>query len=526
VSESPFRLPSVRRSLLNISSAWVIQGANLVFALITVPIITRRFGIDGLGLWLLVQQVASHLQLIELGLPSSLGRFLARDVTHGKRADFARHLSSALFILICAAALLLLATYPVAWTFGRYFGVPEAMRGDAEMMMIIALTVTAVVLPMRSAIGVLGSQHRFYLVSAFDGGALIGRFVLVIAACTFATDHAFVLLAGAVFGPVVVSSAAMFSVALRRVPDGSVALSGLSRKACAELFDVSLSAMVVTLAAVLLRQTSPMLVGHQLGLDAVPLIALPLMVVTSVGPFLGIANQLIAPVASQLDAQGDRASLLDRYLVAARYTVCGGVFGLVMLILAMPTLLPLWLGRTSISPTQVGEMYVNLVVIYAAYCLALPALLGRSVLMAVGRHWNAARGELATVLAGVVIGLLLLTLADLGSIGMGVGIGSAYVMRAGGVLMRSLSNYFGVPAAQLYWRVWRAPLLVGLPMLAPAFLQHFVSSLDGGYRIVIGVAVIASIVLFWTRILVPEHRDVLLAGVWKGVRRSPRRMRP
>jgi O-antigen/teichoic acid export membrane protein len=73
------KLPGLRQSTANVLAIWLLQAGTLLFALVSVPLITRRFGLEGLGVWLLVQQVASHVQLLELGLASSLGRFLSRD---------------------------------------------------------------------------------------------------------------------------------------------------------------------------------------------------------------------------------------------------------------------------------------------------------------------------------------------------------------------------------------------------------------------------------------------------------------
>lgn len=511
------KLPGLRRSAVNVFSTWLLQAGSLLFALISVPLVTRRFGLEGLGVWLLVQQIASHLQLLELGLASSLGRFLSRDHSLRDAAAYTGHVSSAIMLLLAMGGMLVLLSVPVGLAFPQIFDLPPQFLTDSTWMLVIAILAIGLMLPLRSAIGVLASQHNFALQAGCEGFALILRVILVVAVCTLLDHYAFIALSLAVFVPGLLGALAMSVVAARSVPYVFFSFRAVSTRSMRELLGVSIAAMVVTLAAVLLRQGSSMLAGYTLGVEAVPLVALPVMLVVSLSPFLGIANQLISPVASQLDACKQITELRMAYFTAARYTLVAGLFIFAAMLLLVPYLLPLWLGRGNLEPHQTSVIHLNLLLIFAGYCLAIPALLARAILVSIGMHKVAARGELISAIAGLAVGWALMEIADLSAMGMACGVFAAYLFRAFGILVRQLALYFEISLTTLYWKVWCRPLMASLPLclvFAPLILGSHNPDL---------VALLAVPALgLWTwmvfRLVVPEEH---LHKIMNVLRRGP-----
>ena len=247
-------LPGLRHNAVNVLSTWLLQAGTLLFALISVPLVTRRFGLEGLGIWLLVLQLTSHMQLLELGLASSLGRVLSRDHALNKAAAYTRHASSAIAILLVMGGFLVLLAVPMGRAFPHVVELPSHLVPDAEWMLAIAIVATGLTLPLRSAIGILSSQHRFALQASSDGFALILRVALVVVVCTMLEQHALIALSLAVFAPGLIGSLVLFVVANRSAPYVLFSPRTVGVQPMRELLDISLAAMVVTLAAVLLRQ--------------------------------------------------------------------------------------------------------------------------------------------------------------------------------------------------------------------------------------------------------------------------------
>ncbi len=497
-------LPGLRRSFVNAFSVWLYRLGSILFALVSVPLITRRFGFEGLAVWLLVQQLASHAQLLELGLASSLGRVLSRDQASGDSAAYVAHATSAIVILLGASLLLMLVALPLGQYFPHLFDLSPALYTDAIAMLFIAVFSTGLTLPFRSAIGVLTSQHRFSLQARIDSLVLFIRLFLVVIVCSLELPHSLILLALAVFLPNLFGAMALFGIAAKLAPQKLFVASSIGINPVKELLDISLAAMVVTAAAVLLRQGSPVLTGLSLNAEAVPLIALPIMIVFSVSPFLGIASQLLSPIASQLDAESDRKSLMAIFFIAARYSLAAALLIFAAMYVLMPMLLPEWLGRDLVPTRHIQDIYTNILIIFAAYCITIPALLARSVLISVGRHRTAARGELTSALFGLCIGWVLLEYFNWGTTGMAIGIAGAYVFRAFGTIVYQLARYFDISVFQLYGTaVWR-PLASAMPLAIGAKA----SSLAGHQwsLFLFAISFVVWLLTVWYIVLERDHR--------------------
>ena len=503
------RLPGFKRSAANVAAIWLLQAGTLLFALVSMPLVTHRFGLEGLGVWLLVQQIASLFQLLELGLASSLGRILSRDLALHDANCFTEHTSSAITILLLLGGALIVLALPLGMAFPHAFELPSNLARDAVWMLAIAILATGLALPLRSALGILSCQHHFALLAFGDGLALILRVFLIIAACTMVSDHALIALSLAVFAPGFLGALGLFLVAARFSSYDLFKVRSVGLKAVRVLLEISLANMVVTLAAFLLRQGSSMLVGYSLSAESVPLIALPMMLVVSIGPFLGIANQLISPVASQMDSCNLIKDLQCVYLSAVRYTLATGLLIFIGIVILVPDLLPLWIGKNIFDLHQIQLLHINILMVFAGYCIATPAFLARSVLVSVGKHRIAAKGELFGSLMGIFIGWILMYMLGWGATGMACGIAIAYLLRAFGVLMRELALYFDMSLVRLYGEMWLRPLLSSIPLLfvlIPAQLS------DLGMRdlALYSIPALALWAWFAFRLIVPaSHREIL-----------------
>ena len=60
-----------------LTAGYFAFGANLVYTLVSVPLALHFLSRAEFGLWVLVTQVAGYLMLLDLGMTSSVARFLA-----------------------------------------------------------------------------------------------------------------------------------------------------------------------------------------------------------------------------------------------------------------------------------------------------------------------------------------------------------------------------------------------------------------------------------------------------------------
>ncbi len=484
--------------------------------LIITPIVTRHFGLELMGIWLLVSQYAQHLMLLELGINTSLTRFLARHRGCDDLRGASQYLSASIFSLITMGGLVILVTPLLASGFQAAFQLPPETGPEVYWLVLLASLTTGLSLPLRTGIGMLSSSHRFHRLALWQTLVLCARLILVLI-CFFWFDPDLLLMGLITFVPSLLGNLMVFRDGRQENRDLRISHRLLAKRVIWRMFSVSSAAIVITLSAVVVRQSSSMLVGFGLGSNHVAVLAFPILIVSSVMPFVGVINRMIAPVASQLTAHEKQGALYKVSTMAGSY-----VFALSLLILIGfhyigYLLLDLWLGGPKVGDEALHQMAEILVVVFAGFTLATPGFIVRSVLVAVGRHWHAAGAEMIGSFLGVALGLWLMMGTELGVMGMAIGIFIAFVVRGAGFLAIRGAQYFSVSYLLLMGSSMGKPLgVAALSTLISETLVQCIPQDAGGWvsgcMPFVAAAAVWSVGV-WLWILDPEHKQKVLAGL-------------
>jgi O-antigen/teichoic acid export membrane protein len=454
----------------NVASIWLNRLLNMIVPLATTPIIAQHFGLAMMGVWLLATQLASHLILLDAGLANSLIRLLARESAATAANRRAMLLGTTFYALSAVAMLLLVASPFLSSAYTHALGLEAGPFDPAWQLMMLTIVSVVLTLPMRMGYGMLGSQHRFDLIQACEGGATAVRFALIVLAFNL-SEPSLLDLGVIVFGCSIAGTAAIFVLGLRMQPSKLlIAPSQISREMLREMWSMSGAAAVVTLGNVLLTQASATLSGYFLDTRSVTLIAVPLFIFTAITPFFNTFAAIAAPMAAAATSHNDRKLLHHLYRETSRYLVSAAFFVSAFLVVAGERLLNLWLAGPNVHAADLHEMAIVLSIIFAAFALSVAAPLGKSILMSIGEHWPAARAELLTSVAGVALGCLLMTQTNLGLRGMAIGIGATLALRGLVVVPMLLGRYFRCTASRLITDSLTRPLLVTVVTIGAAVL--------------------------------------------------------
>src|SRR5437868_9224974 len=101
----------------NISSSWFSLGINIVTGIFLSPFIVHHLGDTAFGLWILIFSVTGYYGLFDLGIRSSIVRYVAKFSATEDHAELNRLVNTAMLgysaIGISALGITLLATYYV-----------------------------------------------------------------------------------------------------------------------------------------------------------------------------------------------------------------------------------------------------------------------------------------------------------------------------------------------------------------------------------------------------------------------------
>src|SRR5260370_28597619 len=94
----------------NVGSSWFALGVNILVGIFLSPYILHHLGDDAFGLWVLIFSITGYYGLFDLGIRSSIIRYVAKYSASAENNQFDRLINTALFSVLVIGVIALLIT--------------------------------------------------------------------------------------------------------------------------------------------------------------------------------------------------------------------------------------------------------------------------------------------------------------------------------------------------------------------------------------------------------------------------------
>jgi O-antigen/teichoic acid export membrane protein len=507
-------LPSTKRTVVNVTISWAHKGLVALASLITIPIIIEHLGFEGLGVWLMVLQVSRTVQPINMGINGSLGRLLAKADALGDSKSKGAYISVSLLTLAAIGVLICIGGYVAATNHMHIVDAGTIYQNDLYWAILIALISVGIGMPLRTGMGMLEAHHQFYRVSLWE---LLGQALWIVGLILVIFYGQVTLFAIAIvyFGPAILKDIALFLDGMRVQGWPNISVSNYRIPILKEIISLGLASAVIAISVIAIRQGAPLMVGFLVSLEALTLVSIPIMMIYGISPFINISTNLIVPVSSRLAAKNDKTQLYDIYIVASKYTVCFALVLCLIFSVQGKQALHYWLG-SKVTETQIIIIYNNTLLLFIFFAFSMPGMMARSVLVSVGRHWEAAKAESWSNWIGFGAGLLLLVSTNLGAKGMVVGICIAFALRGFGGLLIYLSKYFNIPIIHWLPGIFIGPLIALMIVVIAYNSLRLYSNMHDVFITLCSVVIM--LISVWILVVENKHREAIKR--YLGQRRS------
>lgn len=317
---------------------------SMLVALVLPPLLVHRMPPAEYSAWVLILQCSSYINLLDLGLQTAVGKFIAEHDAAQDRGASSRVLSSS-FAILCVSALIgVLGISVVAWLVPQIFHqMPAALIGDVRVGILAVGLSTVFTLPFGAFLAVFTGLQRygFPTVIALLSKALSSAALAVLVLMNGTLVQLAVTLA--VFN--VMAALAQFWGWKRYASDRvDFDLRQATRKTAMRLARFGGVLSIWTVATLFISGLDIVIVGHydyrNTGYYGIATSATNLMLVVLGGLF----GPMI-PAISSLQAGRTSEQIGELTIRATRYcALLVGAFGVPLVFGAYP-LLKLWVGR-------------------------------------------------------------------------------------------------------------------------------------------------------------------------------------
>jgi O-antigen/teichoic acid export membrane protein len=446
------------RMAWNVVASWLGHSVFVVAGFFLPRIIDRHLGQTGLGIWDFGWSLVSYLGIAQVGVGSSVNRFVAKRRAEHDTTGLNRTVSSVMFLqgLIALGVIVLTAggTWMVPALLSAQLG---GFVSDARMVVFLLGLGVTVQMALNPYVGVLTGCHRWDLHNAISG-SMYGVTAIGMAATVMLGGGLPALAAVNLTGTLL--SEIIRAVAAHRVcPELRIRWSSVSLAEAKTLLSFGGKTVVGVLSGLLLYQTNALqIVGH-LGAASLALYSRPMSLVRHVRTFANKFAMVLIPTASSLHAAGRTDELRALLEQGCRASLCLGLPPMLVLAIMGDPILRLWMG----AHYAAGALVAVLAIGHLADIVKQPVW---SILVGTDMHGRAA----ALSLCGSTVSVALCATA-LGP--LQGGLVSAALSLA---LPITLADGFGttfyacrrlkVPFGPFLAHVWRLPILCVLPFAA------------------------------------------------------------
>jgi O-antigen/teichoic acid export membrane protein len=393
----------------SVNSTYFIATAAASF-LIT-PFLVRRLGDHRYGVWTLVVVFTESYSILELGLSSAVGRFMAGALGTGDQDRSNAIFNTSLLIFGSGGVLALLISILAAAFTPLIVHNPQDAITFREAVLILGLNV-ALNFPLRVYRGILQAHLRFVTIVCIDLLYLFLRTSLAVG---------FVLMGYRVVG---LATATLLALApslflypyfvSRDLPFLRLSADQWQPPLAKDLFSYGLYSFLGYLGAVLRSRSNPFIVSSFLGITMVTHFRLAGMAAGYYGEFVTALIGVFQPLLSQQQGTGNLLAMRQTTLFATKIGLCISGFFAFGAIAFGKVFLARWVGYAYL------DAYPCMVLLVLSQALQLSQRPSTYAIFAVARHQFFGALLVMEGVANVLLSLLLVRRWGLTGIGWGV----------------------------------------------------------------------------------------------------------
>jgi O-antigen/teichoic acid export membrane protein len=445
----------------NVSSSWFALGTNVVVGFFLWPLIVHRLGDDAAGIWVLIFSITGYYGLFDLGIRSSIIRYISKTKATNDMEGASRVISTSLFSYSCIGALAFLVTLIASLFVNQFHSVRPEFHSTAPWLLLVVGSAVALGFPLGVSGGVLEGLQRFDARRLPDIAATLLKGALIV----LALRHGYGLLTVALITVVMplLASAVCTVIAAQLLPV-PIGLRYVDRATFREMATYGGTTLIIIISARLRFRSDSIIIGAFLSSAAITYFNIGARIVDYAGEVVENLAQVFVPMSSHADALGEIGRLRKIFVGGNRlcafiiFPICA-----VLLVLGK-SVIEVWVGVRYVQAS-----YPILLILLLSTSLMLAQAASPRVLFGMSKHRTWA---IATLIEGLTnIGLSIALVRPFGIIGDAIGTAAPLAITTICFLPWHLCRQLQIRIGTYLREAYLLPLILCVPLVMVLFMM-------------------------------------------------------
>ena len=335
-----------RQIAKNVGSSWFSLGFDVLVGLFLSPFLVHWLGDTAFGIWVLIFSVTGYYGLFDLGIRSSIVRYVSKFTATDDLEDLAKLVNTSLFTYSCIGLLSLLVTGVLAIYVDHIFKIPPEFHSTARWLLLMVGTSVGLGFPLGVVGGYLDGLQRFYVNNWANIAGDIARLVLIV----LAVRHGRGLLTIAAITvtlPLILSLIrGVIAYRILPVPFGYKYVDRATFRTMANYSSVTL---IIMIATQLKFKTDNIVIGTMISAAAVTYFSFGARIVSYAQQVVTSLAQNFLPLASQSEATGNMDRLRKVFLAGNRFCAFTSFPITLTLLMLGKSVIEVWVGKKYVA---------------------------------------------------------------------------------------------------------------------------------------------------------------------------------
>jgi O-antigen/teichoic acid export membrane protein len=444
----------LRHIARNVMFNWLGMIVNMAVSFLLSPFILHHLGNVAYGVWVLTVSVVGYLSLLDLGMQSSVLRFVSQGYTKQDHRGASEATSAALWVRLQISALALLLSAGLAAVFPHIFKIPQELASDSRKAILLIGATTAITMSLGVLGGVISALNRYDLQNYVNLVQTAIRVIAIVA--LLRTGHGIVAIAACELVAVTIGKFLQVWIARRLYPELRIQLVKPKKETLNKIWSYSSYTFLITIAVQLVYQTDNLVVGAFVSTAAVTFYAIANSLCRYATQVITSMSGTFTPAASSYEALGDTAGLLMLYRNGTRAMMLVSLPIMVTLIIRGSSFIGLWMGPqyAHISGTVLVILSIPLFFFFANQTAA-------AIAFGIEKHRTMAVWAIGEGVANLVLSIILVHWYGIYGVAIGTLVPSMIAQL--GFWPRYISRLVGLTPFEVVWNVWGPAILTSIP---------------------------------------------------------------
>jgi len=452
-----------RKILRNVLSNWAGLGVALVISFFMAPFVVHKLGNAFYGIWAIMMQLTGYLGLLELGVRSSVIKYIAQYYAENNSRQLNQIVSSAISFYLVLSVLCLLVTVTLAILFPSIFKVEMDMVPVTRWIVIITGITVAQGLVFNVFFGILMGIQRYDIFNKVSIIFAVIRAILILILLEY--GYGIIALGLIQLFISLCSNIIAYVYCRKELPDLEINWFHRNKNAYKMIITYSTISFLIQVSIKLIYYTDAFVIGIFLSTSAITFYAIAGNLIEYLRKLVGRMTQVLNPLTSELSAIKDYAKIREVLIRGTKFSLLLGLPICATYLIMGRRFISLWMGpQYAISSGNV------LIILTITHLFSLAQYTTGNILLGISRHKIAAYCHGIEAIFNLILSILLVK--SLGIIGVAIGTAVPHLIVVVIIFPIVISRVVGLGFWDYIKQSYIPPFFAAIPFIAGLYIMN------------------------------------------------------